>query len=570
MNPESKKVFVLGLDGATFDVLKPLAEGGRLPNIAALMRGGVHAKLNSTILHHSAPAWTSFATGKNPGKHGIIGFTKIQRNTYKVGLVNGASNRARTMWQHLSELGKDVIVVNVPITYPPRAVRGVMVSGLDTPSTKTAFTYPPEVKDEILRVSPDYKINLHLGGYLHNDRRRLQALEIMAAATRARAKAVIHLMTHHPWDFFAVRFNSPDNAQHQYWSFMDETHPQHDPSSPPALRNAIPATYELLDEVVGEVLRKLDTSKTMLLIMSDHGAGPRTGKSIYVNEWLRSLHLLARPGDDSGGGRAYRAFDDALFLLKGRALAFLLRTLPPEVKNALLQYVPSAAGTTASYLRFSSIDWSKTKAFVGEVEGIRINRQGHYPSGMVGDQEYESLRERLVAEAKQLQDPETGAPIFKGVYKREDVFHGDSVGEFPDIILKPHDKYYVSPRLFRFGENRGGSFVVRDEHWRKISGSHRQYGIFIANGPDCPAGLEIEPVDIMNVFPTVLYQMGLPIPDDLDGTVAMDVFREEFRKENQPRYAKAFESPSDNPGANYTDADNAKLIDSLKGLGYIE
>ena len=76
-----------------------------------------------------------------------------------------------------------------------------------------------------------------------------------------------------------------------------------------------------------------------------------------------------------------------------------------------------------------TLDWSKTKAFVGEVEGIRINRQGHYPNGMVSDQEYESLRERLVAEAKQIQDPETNRPIFKGVYKREDVFHGDSVGD---------------------------------------------------------------------------------------------------------------------------------------------
>ena len=94
----------MGLDGGTLDVLKPLAESGRLPNIAALMRGGVHAKLNSTILHHSAPAWTSFATGKNPGKQWrIIGFTKIQRNTYKLALANGASNRARTVWQHLSD-----------------------------------------------------------------------------------------------------------------------------------------------------------------------------------------------------------------------------------------------------------------------------------------------------------------------------------------------------------------------------------------------------------------------------------------------------------------------------------
>ena len=85
---------------------------------------------------------------------------------------------------------------------------------------------------------------------------------------------------------------------------------------------------------------------------------------------------------------------------------------------------------------------------------------------------------------------------------------------------------------------------MRDEHWRKeFSGSHRQYGIFIANGPDCPAGLEIETVDIMNVFPTVLYQMGLPIPDDLDGTVAWDVFREEFRKKTHPAMRRRSSRP---------------------------
>ena len=122
---------------------------------------------------------------------------------------------------------------------------------------------------------------------------------------------------------------------------MDETHPQHDPSSPPALKNAIPATYELLDEVVGEVLRSLDPSKTMLLVIMPvvlSRRGPANREINLRQREPRSLHLLARPSDDSGGGRGHRAFDDAMFLLKGRVLAFLLRTLPPEVKNALLQH----------------------------------------------------------------------------------------------------------------------------------------------------------------------------------------------------------------------------------------
>ena len=152
-SPRKKRVFVLGLDGATFDIIKPLIDEGALPNLAAVMKQGAHAKLNSTILHHSPPAWTTFATGKNPGKHGILGFTRMSPHSYKLDLVYGAHNRAKTMWEVLGETGKKVIVMNIPMTYPPKAVNGILLSGLDTPSTDVQFTHPPDLREEILRVS---------------------------------------------------------------------------------------------------------------------------------------------------------------------------------------------------------------------------------------------------------------------------------------------------------------------------------------------------------------------------------------------------------------------------------
>ena len=75
---DTRKVFILGLDGATFDIMEPLMEKGELPNIASIVGEGVYAYLNSTVLPHSPSAWTTFATGKNPGKHGIIGFRKMR------------------------------------------------------------------------------------------------------------------------------------------------------------------------------------------------------------------------------------------------------------------------------------------------------------------------------------------------------------------------------------------------------------------------------------------------------------------------------------------------------------
>ena len=70
-----EKVFVLGLDGATPDIMMSMIERGELPAFKEIIRRGGYGRLQSTIPPISPPAWTAFATGKNPGKNGILGFT---------------------------------------------------------------------------------------------------------------------------------------------------------------------------------------------------------------------------------------------------------------------------------------------------------------------------------------------------------------------------------------------------------------------------------------------------------------------------------------------------------------
>jgi predicted AlkP superfamily phosphohydrolase/phosphomutase len=566
-NETGKKVFVLGLDGATFDLIDPLVAAGELPNLAAIIRDGARADMDSTIPHHSAPAWTSFATGKGPGKHGILGFTKMMPNSYKLELVYGSDNKARALWDVAGEKGKKVIVVNIPMTYPPRPVNGLLISGLDAPSTNTNFTYPRELREEIMRVSPHYKINLHLGGYLHNDKRRVKALDMILGAIEARLQAVLHLMEKHPWDLFSVRFNAPDNVQHQFWKFMDTDHPLHSKESPEALKNAIRSVYRALDKAVGAICEKIDKDNTTLLLMSDHGAGPCIGKCIYVNEWLKSMGYLSGIGGDNGKGLS--SLKQMKVFVKGKMISFLLRTIPPEVKGLMMKVAPFAASKTATHLKFSGIDWESTKAFASEVEGIRVNLKGKFPRGIVDPDDYEAVRQEIIDRASGLRDPETGAPVFENVFRKEEIYSGDCVDEFPDIILRPDDRYNISPKL-RGNGSKSHQFFAREEHWRKISGSHRQHGIFAIKGPDCKDGVDLGEIHITDILPTALYQMGVPLPDDLDGSPIQSAFKEAFLQAHPLEVEKTGDYDAVERADVYTDEEKSKLVDSLRGLGYIE
>jgi predicted AlkP superfamily phosphohydrolase/phosphomutase len=206
---------------------------------------------------------------------------------------------------------------------------------------------------------------------------------------------------------------------------------------------------------------------------------------------------------------------------------------------------------------------------MGEVEGIRINLKGKYPQGIVSEKEYKDLREKIINKARKLRDPKTGSNVFKNVFRREELFKGDCTKKFPDIILKPNDQYYLTPKFFRRNEKKPGIYLANDMHWRKISGSHRQYGIFIMTGPDIKPGNQINDIDIMDIFPTVFYLMEAPISDDVDGKVLYKCFNENFVKSRKARFKKLDKKAMRDGSDIYSKEEEEELIKSLKGLGYI-
>ena len=224
-HPSAHRVLVIGLDGATFNVIEPLIAQGRLPTLARLMREGTHAPLRSTIQPSSEQAWTSFMTGVQNGKHGIFSFVRRRPGSYEFEYVNGRNIGAPALWDILSDRGRPTITINVPMTYPPHPVKGVLIGGLMSPGERSRFTYPDGIYEELCQAVGGYVIDVDTerGDLTPEEEERL--VEQVFEMTRLRTAATLHLAHTRPWDLLTVVYGSPDRVSHKFWKYMDPAHP---------------------------------------------------------------------------------------------------------------------------------------------------------------------------------------------------------------------------------------------------------------------------------------------------------------------------------------------------------
>ena len=154
------KLLIIGLDAATLDLIHPWVMEGKLPTIARLMSAGTSGRLASIVPPITPPAWTSFMTGKNPGKHGIFDFLETETGAYSQRYLNAGSRRAKTIWRILNEAGYTVGTMNIPFTYPPEHLDGFQISGMGTPSESSPFVYPPVLRSDTVVVVKSTEVML--------------------------------------------------------------------------------------------------------------------------------------------------------------------------------------------------------------------------------------------------------------------------------------------------------------------------------------------------------------------------------------------------------------------------
>ncbi|MGI8890101.1 MAG: alkaline phosphatase family protein [Chthoniobacterales bacterium] len=566
------KLVVIGLDSATWTVIRPWMAEGSLPNLAKLMTGGVSGTLNSVLPPITPPAWTSFMTGKQPGKHGIFNFVETEHGGYAMNYANATSRRAPTVWKLLNNAGYSVGTMNIPFTYPPEPLNGFQISGMDTPSESSPFVHPPELRQELEKHLGGIQLDLRFLGAMSTDERRNQVLDEMKQLDEQWTKAALYLLENHPQDVMMFVFMSIDTVQHYFWQHMDADHFIHDAKLVPKFGDAVRKVYERLDAATGQLLARLPADTTVLVV-SDHGGGPVVDRTVYLNRYLAQLGLLHyKPQATSG-----------LSSLPKKVMRFgystLIRTLSSRQKTRLAALFPKLVKKSEmAYSAFTSIDWSRTKAYCSEVlaapPSIWINQKGVKPEGIVDPADYDSVMDLIIAKLAELKDPRDGQPVIKRVYRRDEIFHGPFAHESADLILDWWSENSLFSTQPSFPEDTDQPALVIREHkpsdTSEWGGTHRLNGILVGRSPAFKEGAALETARLIDIAPTILHILGVPVPDDMDGIVLTEAFLPEFLTEHPVEAGQASGISSGDRASGYTDEESAKVEERLQALGYLE
>lgn len=547
-NGSPLRVAVIGLDGATWDLLSPWIDAGLLPNLARVRAQSLWGPLRSTIPPVTAPAWVTFQTGVNPEKHGFFDFTRYQPGSYATPLLSARDIPLPTLWQLVGDAGRRVIAINVPITYPPPEVNGVIVSGMLAPSTTVQYTYPAAVAEELRQVVGDYPIFTPI--------RTVETLGVHAFIDRLidsikrRTVAALHLLANHPWDLFMVHFQSTDVIQHALYSHLSPAHPAYD-SVPAEERQAALGFYRALDEELGKILAALGTGVATVL-MSDHGFGPLT-RRIYLNRLLVQAGMLTVHRGETG----LRAVAAAEAVVRKLDVFKLRRRLLPAF-SARDQAARQA-------MSIAQIDWSRTRAFAlaGAVYGrVHLNLAGREENGIVPAASRERVIDEVIHGLSSACDPLNGQPLFARILRREEAYaRGPRSEHLPDLVLIPSDGYMITEAF------RGDQLVEASPDM--LTGNHRQEGIFSLAGPGIPGGDRVEGVRIVDLAPTILHLLGVPVPTWMDGrvlTAAASLRAPGVGTDSLHSSLHASSSYEDV----YSTEDQRIIEERLRGLGYME
>jgi predicted AlkP superfamily phosphohydrolase/phosphomutase len=537
----NNKVIVVGLDGATFTLLQPLMDKGIMPNLKKIIKEGASGTLKSTNPPLTAPAWCSFATGKNPGKHGAHDFVVRKKNGEMV-IIDSTRIKSKKIWNILSDNNKKVGVIHFPISYPPEEVNGFMISGFISPRGAKNLTYPKELFSEVLKEIGDYIFNVKVPVESRWRKLSLNVIKLfidkLCKEVDLRYKTFKYLKETKEWDFLYVLFQSFDKVQHVLWKYLSGE--EKDPRRPEIYEYILKCYYQI-DEILGEIYDELDKNTT-LIILSDHGFGSKK-KWFYINMWLEENGYLTKD-----------------------TKKLIIAKIKEKLGIKTDKYFEGIPAPTVRRHKFLKLEKTKAYSPNSSSYGIIINLKEKCEHGNIEkDKEYEQIRNELKNKLISLIDKENGKRIFDNVFFSDEIYHGPYTDNAPDMILYPAEGYMVIDSLI----NLYGSNLVKV---KASEGTHRREGIFIATDRrNIKKGIKIFDINIIDIAPTILYLMDLPIPSDMDGKVITSAIKDNLLKSSPVKFSDSKIGEIDEREEKiYTPEDERQIVDELKGLGYID
>ena len=345
-----------------------------------------------------------------------------------------------------------------------------------------------------------------------------------------------------------------------------------DPNAAPRFQNAVRQVYERLDAATGQIIAKVGPDASVFVV-SDHGGGPVSDRKIFLNRYLAQLGLLHyRVNKKSAVHRIRQKIIQAGF-------SFLRSSLPHRSKAYLATLFPTLRKKAElAYTSFASIDWNRTKAYCSEVlaspPSICINLKGVKPAGIVDPADYVALTNFIIEKLHELKDPRTGQPVIGRVYRREEIIHGPFANEGADLVLDwwSENSQFATGTSFPADTDKPPLVICerRPSTTSQWGGTHRLHGIVIARGPAFKSGAEIANARLIDIAPTLLHLLDVPVPEDMDGKVLTSFFHPDFLSAHAVRAGAASGTSGTDRPSGYTDEESAKVEERLQALGYLE
>jgi len=522
-------------------------KSGWMPRLAKIKESGVHGILKSTLPAITPAAWAAFQTGLLPGRTGVYNFADWDEKSRRVVPVSSAS-LDNTVWEVAGSHGLKVGAVNVPLTYPPKKVNGVIISGLLTPSLDSSFTHPPEFREELLREIPDYHIfNME---NIKEDWARLDydhLLDHLVHAIDIRAKAARLLMDTEQPSLVMVHFQATDVLQHALWADLDSEHPAYRKERRDIMFDKF---FRSLDDKIAELIEAFEACSpepTAVMVVSDHGFQAHR-KRFNLRWWLEREGFLVKNVrvDKPSAIVSIVKFLD-VFNLRRVLFSEKMRT---EVGSAIHRLEGVA----------HEIDFGKSSAisFGRSNEGFIFLLERNEPRR-------EKVEQNLIEMLSEIRDPETGDLVVKKVHRKSDIFEGEYFDRMPDLVVEPE-----GPCSITGNPEPGNELFVEAEPGEDFhAGRHHPDGIFMAQGHGIATGPRND-ASIVDVAPTLYHYLGLSVPDDLDGCLRKEWFTDEFLADNPPTFTQTVKKDARNGrGEVYSEDEEEAIKKRLKDLGYL-
>ncbi len=486
------KTIVIGLDGGTWKYIEPMAAEGMLPNFKKLMEEGSYGALHSTFPPVTSPAWFCMTTGFKPEHIDLYSFFKFEG--YGLRPVSRLDLPKKQYYDYLNREGLKSVIINLPSTYPPKAIDGLVISGLFTQSRERAF-YPPEKIKDYEEEWKEYRVvydNLSEATAMHN------ILEFQETAKR-RIRLAKKAFEKEEWDHYWLVFSGTDGIGHIAAGHYGLKTKEYD---------EIKRFYAMLDEFLGWIIENKPKDSALLLV-SDHGISAKN-KRFYVNRWLRSKGYLKegfseekRKGEFSHEKGRNLKVGSRMSKLAGYVRKNKLAFKAAKAAKGLLEKASGKRVVLGSRRRINHAE-SQVFGVAGSYRyGLHLN-DSRFPSPKVSEKTKKELKKELVAALKELKDEK--GPLFEWVKPKEEVYEGEArYGS--DVCYMPRDDVILESSL-------DGDEILLDVSAER-KGFHSPTGMVLVHGPGIKKGGKLDWM-IWDIAPAVLSLHGIKLECDGD------------------------------------------------------